>query len=96
MFFDRLKSLLGLRAHLAHPSGRSVLQFGMIFILPCSLGGTQRIALLATLNFVADNLGDKRTAASLTDQLVDIGHHVDRQDDMRSSGQTLLHTISVT
>ena len=78
MLLDLLKPFLGFSAHLPHPGSRSILQFGMIFILPCALGGTQRITLLAALDFVAGYLGEERTAASLTDQLVDVGHHVNR------------------
>ena len=89
MLLDLLKTLLGLSAHLPHPSSRSVLQFGMIFILPCARCGTQSITLLATLDFVAGYLGEERTATTLTDQLVEVGHHVNRQDDMRSSAQVL-------
>jgi hypothetical protein len=68
----------------------------MIFILPRSFGGAKGIALLATLDFVAGHLGQERTAASLADQLVDVGNYVNRKDNMRSASQMSGHTRSVT
>jgi len=96
MLLDLLRPLLGFRAHLAHPSSRSVLQFGMVFVFPSSVGGPQRIALLTTLNFVAGDLNEERTAAPFPDEFVDVGNDVNRQDDMRSAAQILRHTHSVT
>ena len=57
MLLDFLQSGVGFRPHLAHPRCRAVLQFGMVCILPSSLGSTQRVALLPALDFVAGNLG---------------------------------------
>jgi len=68
----------------------------MVFILPRTIGGPQSFALLPPLNFISRYLGKKRTAASLTNQFVYIGHHIYRQDDMRPSAHILLHTASVT
>ena len=96
MLLDLLKSFLGLRTDLAHPGGCPVFQFGMIFVFPGSLSGAQRIALLATLDFVAGHFGNKRTATPFADQFVDLGHHVDWEDDVGPSAQIFWHTSSVT
>lgn len=73
MLLDFLKSFFGLRAYLAHPSGGTVLQFGMIFVLPGSLGGAQRVALQVALDFVVGRFGNKGTAALFANQFVDLG-----------------------
>jgi hypothetical protein len=54
-----LKPSLSLRAHLAHPRCRSVLEFRMIFVFPrpCRLG--QRLALAAELDFKLFLLGQE-------------------------------------
>lgn len=78
MLLNFLKPAVGFIAHLAHPSGRAVLQFGMVFVLPCSLSGMQSIALLATLDFVAGDLREESTPSALADKFVDIGNEVNR------------------
>ena len=92
MLLNLLKPCLGFRAHLAHPSCRSVLQFGMIFVFPRSPGGAQSITLPATLDFVAGDLGQECTSATFADEFVDVGDQINREYDMRSSA----HTHSVT
>ena len=96
MLLDLLRPLLRFRTHLAHPSDGSILRFRMVFIFPSSVGGPQRIALLTTLNFVAGDLNEERTAAPFPNELVDVGNEVNWQDYMRSSAQILRHTHSVT
>ena len=68
----------------------------MVFILPGSVGGPQCIALLTTLNFVAGDLNEERTAALLPDEFVDVGKDVNRQDDVGSAARSIRHTHSVT
>lgn len=96
MSLDFLKPSLGLRAHLVHPCCRSVLQLGMLFVFPRSLGGAECVTLLAALDFVAGYFGQERTPATLANKFVDGSNHIHRKDDVRSSAQTLLHTHSVT
>ena len=68
----------------------------MIFGFPCSGSFLQDVALAAKLNFALSQLGEKRTPASLADEFVDIGNHVNRQNDVGSPAQTFPHTYSVT
>lgn len=96
MAFNLLKPLLGFRAHLPHPGFRSILQFGMIFVFPCSAGGAQRILLPAALDFVAGYFSDKCATTAVSDQLVNIGDHVSGQADVRSFGNGSRHTPTVT
>lgn len=96
MLLDFLKPSLGLRAHLAHPCCRAVLQSGMIFVLPRSGRFSEGITLLPTLDFFARYLRQEGTAATPTGEFVDVGNHVNRQDDVRSSAQIPRHTPSVT
>ena len=96
MLLDLLRPLLGFRTHPAHPGGGSILRFRMVFFLPGSVGGSQRITLLTTLNFVAGDLNEECTAAPFPDEFVDVGKDVNRQDDMSSAAQILRHTHSVT
>jgi hypothetical protein len=51
---------------------------------------------VAELDFALGELGQERTSSPFADQLVDAGSHVNRKDDVRSSGQILGHTPSVT
>jgi len=91
-----LKPDLGLSPHPIHPRRRAVFEFRMVFVLPCSLGGAQSVALLAALDFIASHFGQKRTPAALADELVDVGNQVNRKDDVGSSAYSLRHTLSVT
>jgi hypothetical protein len=47
----------------------------MILVLPRPLGGSQCLALLAALDFVAGCLCQERTPAALADEFVDVGEH---------------------
>ena len=67
MLLDFLKPGLRLSTHLAYPSCRSILQLGMIFVFPRSLGGAECVALLEALDFTAGYLGQERTSAPLAD-----------------------------
>src|ERR1700683_2999630 len=96
MSLEFLKPSLGLSAHLTHPCLRSVLQFGMIFVFPRPRRFAQRLALLASLNLIARNVGEERTTPPLANQLVDVGDQVNRKNDVRSAAQNLRHTSSVT
>ncbi len=84
MLLDLLKPFLRFGAHAPHPFSRSILEFGMVFVLPCSICSAQRISLLSTLDFVASYFGQERTATALADQFVDISHHINRQNDVGS------------
>jgi hypothetical protein len=59
---DVLTAFFRLGAHLPHPGGRSLLQFGMMLVFLSARGGAQRNPLLAALDFVAGCFCDKRTA----------------------------------
>lgn len=68
----------------------------MILGFPGSGSFLQDVALAAKLNFALSQLGEKRTPASLTDEFVDIGNDVNRQNDVGSLTQIFPHTNSVT
>ena len=72
MLLDLLKPFLGFSAHLPHPGSRSILQFGMIFILPCSVGGSQCNMLLARRWISSRLVGHGNT------RFVGHGHGLDR------------------
>ena len=64
MLLDFLKPGLRLSTHLAYPSCRSILQLGMIFVFPRSLGGAECVELLDALDFTAGYLGQERMGRS--------------------------------
>lgn len=96
MLLDFLEPGLRFSSHLSNPCSGSVPQLRMIFVFPCPFGGEQRFKLLTTLDFVAGYFRQERTSASLSDEFVDVGYHVNGKCHMRSSVQILGHTHSVT
>ena len=95
MLLEFLKPFLGFRPNLAHPGGGSILQFRMVFILPCFVGGKQCILLLASVDLLTRNLGDELASSPLTGQLVNIRQNINRQDDVGSLAQIPSYTKSV-
>lgn len=79
-----------------HPRGRSLSQFRVVLGVPCSGGFPQHFALAAELDLALGQLGQERTPAPLADKLIYLVNNINRQDDMRSSAETLGHTSSVT
>jgi len=51
---------------------------------------------VAKLDFPLSQLRQERTPSPFANQLVDVGNHVNRKKDMRSSAQILGHTYSTT
>ncbi len=96
MLLNPLEPRFRSSAHLAHPGGSAVLQFGVILVLPGSSGLAKCVALAAALNFLASYLGQKCTAATPADEFIDVFNQVYGEDDMRPLGQCLRHTLSVT
>ncbi len=85
MLLDFLKPRFRLRAHLAYPRFHTVLQLRMILVFPSSSSLAQRLALLAALNLLPSNLSEERTPSSLADQLINVGNHINRKNDVRSA-----------
>jgi hypothetical protein len=68
----------------------------VVFVLPSPCCIPKRAPLLATLDFIARNFIKEGTPASLADKLINVGHHVNRQYDVRPFGYGPRHTLSVT
>jgi hypothetical protein len=84
------------RTYLPDPSGRTLGQFRMVYRLPRSGGFPQDFPLVTQLDLALCQFSQKRAAAPLADQLVDIGNDVDRKDYVCSTIRSLGHTPSVT
>jgi hypothetical protein len=87
--FQFLKAVIVESAHLPYSGGGSLRPLRVVFGLPRSGGFPQDLALPAELDFALGQLGQERAPAVLADQLIDVGDHVNRKDDVRSSAQTL-------
>ncbi len=87
-----LKPSFGLCAYRADPRFRAVFQFRMILVLPGARSFPKRRALPSALDLLASDLRQKRTPPPFTDQFVNVGNHVQGENDMRF----LRHTPSVT
>ena len=68
----------------------------MVFRLPRSGGLPQDLPLVTKLDLALCQFSQKRAAATLADQFVDIGNHVDGEDNVCSTIHSLGHTPSVT
>jgi hypothetical protein len=70
------------RPDFMHPRRRTLCEFGVILLLPGSLGGAKRIALLLDFDFAPGYFGKERAAPTLTDKLVDVGNDIYWEDDV--------------
>ncbi len=80
----------------AHRGGGFILQFRMVFILPCFVGGKQCILLLASVDLLTRHFGDELASSPLTGQLINIRQDINRPDALYSLAQIPSHTKSVT
>jgi hypothetical protein len=96
VLFQFLKALCVSGPDLPHPSCGPLRKLRMVFLFPGAPGCSQGIALLPDFDLAPGDFSEDCTAAPFAHQLVDIGHNVNRENDMRSFDQTLGHTASVT
>jgi hypothetical protein len=66
------EAALGVLAHLANPSRRTLFQFGMVFVFPCSGGGFESLDLPPAHELLLGGFRQETAAVARADQPVDV------------------------
>src|SRR5450432_2170205 len=76
------KAMVVFAAQLLHPLGGSLFELGMVLVLPGTGNRFQCLDLAQSHQFLFCRLGEKRTAAPLADDGIDLGHQLLGNHDM--------------
>src|SRR5260370_36936144 len=84
LLLDFSKAHLRLRSHLPNPLSRTLLQFGMILVLPDGLLAAEHLQQVSALYLAPRQLRQKRTPAPRSNDPIDLANQILRKHDVCS------------